>query len=259
MYRWVLQVRLGSEGLDCDQVKKPARIVLLEWTEFPKGEDPDCYIVTYQPADAFSQKNLRNISKVEQKPASTTILLEENKKYDITIESLKSGRIISVKSFQTCGISENDIKTFVTATTVSFNWSAMTKEVSVSVSLNDTSQIMKNLHGFLVWSNLMPATLYTFKFIFEQLHLGFINVSQSLDVQAETGTCPQGWVAFQSSCYQVGKESRTWKVAQRTCETSSRGAHLLDIGSEEERGFISFYLQTINQIIMVWTGLNDLK
>ncbi|KFQ29220.1 hypothetical protein N331_08271, partial [Merops nubicus] len=75
------------------------------------------------------------------------------------------------------GISENDIKTFVTATTVSFNWSAMTKEVSVSVSLNDTSQIMKNLHGFLVWSNLMPATLYTFKFIFEQLHLGFINVS----------------------------------------------------------------------------------
>ncbi|XP_075352394.1 phosphatidylinositol phosphatase PTPRQ [Mycteria americana] len=248
----------GSESLDCDQVKKPAGVVLMEWTDLPR-EDPDYYIVTYQHTDAFSQKNVRNISKVEQKPVSTTILLEENKKYDITIESLKNGRIISVKSFKTRGISENDIKTFVTATTVSFNWSTMTKEFSVSVSLNDTSQIIKNPSGFFVWSNLTPATLYTFKFIFEQLHLEFINVSQSLDVQAETGTCSQGWVAFQSSCYRMGKESKPWKVAQQICETSSRGAHLLDIGSEEEHGFILSYLQTISQIIMLWTGLNDLK
>ncbi|KFQ59476.1 hypothetical protein N334_12412, partial [Pelecanus crispus] len=74
-------------------------------------------------------------------------------------------------------ISENDIKTFVTATTVSFNWSTISKEFSVSVSLNDTSQIIKKPRGFFVWSNLTPATLYTFKFIFEQLHLEFINVS----------------------------------------------------------------------------------
>ncbi|KAM6288701.1 phosphatidylinositol phosphatase PTPRQ [Spheniscus humboldti] len=249
----------SSEGLDCDQVKKPAGVVLMEWTEFPKGEDPDYYIVTYQRTDAFSQKNVRNISKVEEKPVSTTILLEENKKYDITIESLKNGRIISVKSFKTRGISENDIKTFVTATTVSFNWSTMTKEFAVSVSLYDTSQIIKNPSGFFVWSNLTPATLYTFNFIFEQLHLEFINVSQSLDIQAETGTCSQGWMAFQSSCYQMGKESKPWKGAQQICETSSRGAHLLDIGSEEEHGFILSYLQTISQIIMLWTGLNDLK
>jgi len=85
------------------------------------------------------------------------------------------------------GISENDIKTFVTATTVSSNWSTMTKEFSVSVSLNDTSQVIKNPSGFFVWSNLTPGTLYTLKFVFEQLHLEFINVSQSLDVQAETG------------------------------------------------------------------------
>lgn len=84
-------------------------------------------------------------------------------------------------------MSENDIKTFVTATTVSFNWSTVTEGFSVSVSLNDTSQIIKSHSGFFVWSNLTPATLYTFKFIFEQLHLEFVNVSQSLDVQVETG------------------------------------------------------------------------
>lgn len=49
----------------------------------------------------FNLQNVRNISKVEQKPVSTTILLEENKKYDITIQSLKNGRILTVKSFKT--------------------------------------------------------------------------------------------------------------------------------------------------------------
>ncbi|KAK2523744.1 hypothetical protein Q9966_012038 [Columba livia] len=249
----------GSESLDCDQMKKPTRVVLVEWTELPKGKDPDHYIVTYQRADALSQKNVRNISKFEQKPVSTTILLEENKKYDITIESIKSGQIISVKSFKTRGISENDIKTFVTATTVSFNWSTMAKEFSVSVSLNDTSQNIKQPDGFFVWSNLTPATLYTFKFIFAQLHQELINVSQALDVQVETGTCSPGWVAFQSSCYHMAQDSKPWKAAQQTCETSSQGAHLLDIGNKEEHGFILSYLQTISQIIMLWTGLNDLK
>ncbi|XP_071655651.1 phosphatidylinositol phosphatase PTPRQ isoform X4 [Patagioenas fasciata] len=249
----------GSESLDCDQMNKPTRVVLVEWTELPKGEDPDHYIVKYQRADALSQKNVRNISRFEQKPVSTTILLEENKKYDITIESIKNGQIISVKSFKTRGISEDDIRTFVTATTVSFNWSTMAKEFSVSVSLNDTSQIIKQPSGFFVWSNLTPATLYTFKFIFEQLPQEFINVSQSLDVQVETGTCSPGWVAFQSSCYRMAQDSKPWKAAQQTCETPSQGAHLLDIGNEEEHSFILSYLQTISQIIMLWTGLNDLK
>lgn len=46
----------GAQCVDCDQAKKPPRIVLMEWTELPKGEDPDYYILTYQQADAFSQK-----------------------------------------------------------------------------------------------------------------------------------------------------------------------------------------------------------
>ncbi|RMC09886.1 hypothetical protein DUI87_12672 [Hirundo rustica rustica] len=94
-------VRKGAQCVDCDQAKKPARIALMEWTELPKGEDPDYYILTYQQADAFSQKNVRNTSKLERKSVSTTVLLEENRKYDITIESLKNGQIISVKSFKT--------------------------------------------------------------------------------------------------------------------------------------------------------------
>ncbi|KFO64773.1 hypothetical protein N302_15679, partial [Corvus brachyrhynchos] len=75
------------------------------------------------------------------------------------------------------GISENDIKTFVTATTVSFNWRMMIKEFSVSLFLNGTSQIIKRPSGFFVWKNLTPANIYTFKFLFEQLNPTFVNVS----------------------------------------------------------------------------------
>lgn len=63
----------------------------------------------------------------------------------------------------------------------------MTKGFAVSVSLNDTSRIIPKNSGFFVWNDLTPGTLYTFEFAFYQLHLEFINVSQSLEVQAETG------------------------------------------------------------------------
>lgn len=51
--------------------------------------------------NSFNLQNVRNISKVERKPVSTAVLLEENRKYDITIESLKNGQILGVKSFKT--------------------------------------------------------------------------------------------------------------------------------------------------------------
>lgn len=62
----------------------------------------NCIFITFTISrNSFNLQNVRNISKVEQKPVSTTILLEENKKYDITIQSLKNGRILTVKSFKT--------------------------------------------------------------------------------------------------------------------------------------------------------------
>uniref|UniRef100_A0A8C0J7N0 C-type lectin domain-containing protein n=1 Tax=Chelonoidis abingdonii TaxID=106734 RepID=A0A8C0J7N0_CHEAB len=71
--------------------------------------------------------------------------------------------------------------------------------------------------------------------------------------------CSQGWLAFKGSCYKMNKSSKPWTTAQQICELSSIGAHLVDIQNEEEHIFISSYLQTVNQIIMLWTGLNDMR
>lgn len=62
----------------------------------------NCIFLTFTVFQhCFKLQNIKNISEVEQKPISTTVLLEESKHYDITIESLKNGQILSVKTFKT--------------------------------------------------------------------------------------------------------------------------------------------------------------
>ncbi|XP_074868405.1 phosphatidylinositol phosphatase PTPRQ isoform X2 [Carettochelys insculpta] len=256
LLEYIFQV---SKSLDCDQVKAPTREVLVTWSEFPKGENPDFYVVTYKLSDDFHHKIVKNISSVVLKLLNSRILLEEGKKYDVTIESVKNGTILSVKSFKTRGISDSNIKALVTSTTVSFNWSTLAGEFSVSISLNNTWRIIQQNDVFSEWDHLIPATLYTFTFAFKQVHLEFLNVIQTMDIQVETGLCSPGWLAFKGSCYKMSKSSKPWSTAQRICELSSVGAHLVDIQNEEEHIFISAYLQTVNQIIMLWTGLNDMK
>ncbi|XP_034258810.1 phosphatidylinositol phosphatase PTPRQ [Pantherophis guttatus] len=48
-------------------------------------------------------------------------------------------------------------------------------------------------------------------------------------------------------------------MAQHQCGLFSTGAHLVDIRNKEEYAFITSYLQSFNQLNLVWTGLNDVK
>lgn len=66
-------------------------------------------------------------------------------------------------------------------------------------------------------------------------------------------------MAFKQSCYKVSKESMPWSMAQQNCQSFSSGAHLVDVKNKEEHAFLFAYLQSFSQIIMLWTGLNDIK
>ncbi|XP_061438721.1 uncharacterized protein LOC133363334 [Rhineura floridana] len=169
--QYVFQI---SGGLKCSQVKKPSRAVLLEWPEFPKGRHPDFYIVAYRFIDDLVQKNVKRVSTTQLNAQNVTILLEEEKKYDVMVQSLKNGNILYAKSFKTC-------------------------------------------------------------------------------------LCSDGWTAFKRGCYKLSKESKPWGVAQQNCGLFSSGAHLVDIRSEEEHTFLTSYLQSFSQVVMLWTGLNDIK
>ena len=86
------------------------------------------------------------------------------------------------------GISSKNIRTIETSTSISFNWSVLSSnDISVSISLNKSSQIMQNNILVYEWNDLKPATLCDFTLEFKQLHLDFINILQRLNVQVETG------------------------------------------------------------------------
>ncbi|XP_053260707.1 phosphatidylinositol phosphatase PTPRQ isoform X4 [Podarcis raffonei] len=247
-----------SGGLKCGQVKKPSRAVFLEWSEFPKGRNPDFYVVTYHLTDDLAQKNVKSVSTTQLKAQNVTILLEEGKKYDVMVQSLKNGKILHAQSFKTCGISDI-VKTHVTSTSALFSWNILANDFSVEISCNNISRMFKHNEVFYEWTDLRPATLYTFSFKFKQLHLDFVNVSQMLDVHIETGLCSDGWTAFKHGCYKVSKESKPWSVAQQSCELFSSGARLVDIKNKEEHAFLTSYLRSFSHVIMLWTGLNDIK
>ncbi|XP_028601411.2 phosphatidylinositol phosphatase PTPRQ isoform X2 [Podarcis muralis] len=247
-----------SGCLKCGQVKKPSRAVFLEWSEFPKGRNPDFYVVTYHLTDDLAQKNVKSVSTTQLKAQNVTILLEEGKKYDVMVQSLKNGKILHAKSFKTRGISDI-VKTHVTSTSALFSWNILANDFSVEISCNNISRMFKHNEVFYEWTDLRPATLYTFSFKFKQLHLDFVNVSQMLDVHIETGLCSDGWTAFKHGCYKVNKESKPWSVARQSCELFSSGARLVDIKNKEEHAFLTSYLRSFSHVIMLWTGLNDIK
>ncbi|XP_066489466.1 phosphatidylinositol phosphatase PTPRQ [Tiliqua scincoides] len=260
----VLLVRIqnafqASSGLECGRVERPYRAVLLEWPEFPKGRHPDFYVVSYQPTSNFINKNVKSVAATQVNAQNFTILLEEEKKYNVMVQSLKDGKVLHAVSFETCGISDNSVRTLVTSTSVSFNWSVLAHDFSVEIAYNNVSQVHTYNEGFYELTDLRPATLYSFTLEFQQLHLDCINVSQTLNVQVETGSCSDGWTAFRQNCYQVSKEGKPWSVAQQNCGLLSHGAHLVDIRNKEEHEFLSSYLRSLDQIIMLWTGLNDIK
>nr|XP_025140189.1 phosphatidylinositol phosphatase PTPRQ isoform X5 [Bubalus bubalis] len=238
--------------------KNKETTVFIEWDEFPKGGSPEFYFLKYQLVNNFAQKNVKKVLAESRKFPKSILTLEENEDYDIIIQSVKYGQILSEKSFQTRGVSTRNIKTVATSTSVSFNWSVLSSnDILVSISLNNSSQIMQNVM-FYEWDDLKPATLYVFTLEFKQLHLDFINILQRLDIQIETGSCSQGWVALKNSCYRISKESKPWNIAQQYCKLSLSSAHLVDIKNEEEKKFVFSHLRSKNQII-IWTGLNDFK
>ncbi|GAA6220804.1 C-type lectin domain family 4 member E-like isoform X1 [Lates japonicus] len=51
------------------------------------------------------------------------------------------------------------------------------------------------------------------------------------------GTCREGWMSFQRSCYLLSKAALTWNQAETQCQ--SQGGHLLVLNSVEELDYIS--------------------
>ncbi|XP_068167401.1 asialoglycoprotein receptor-like 1 isoform X2 [Antennarius striatus] len=66
----------------------------------------------------------------------------------------------------------------------------------------------------------------------------------------QRGSCREGWVTFQRSCYLVSIASITWHNAEKQCQ--AKGGHLLVLNNMEELDFISRIVETQYDY---WIGL----
>uniref|UniRef100_UPI003AAF2D28 uncharacterized protein isoform X2 n=1 Tax=Centroberyx gerrardi TaxID=166262 RepID=UPI003AAF2D28 len=75
------------------------------------------------------------------------------------------------------------------------------------------------------------------------------------ELEQNAPSCPSGWRPYQSSCYLLSSDKKTWQEARQDCET--KRAHLVIINSEAEQVMLNKWLLTLGADGEVWIGLDD--
>ncbi|XP_037617782.1 galactose-specific lectin nattectin-like [Sebastes umbrosus] len=87
---------------------------------------------------------------------------------------------------------------------------------------------------------------------------GILNISLRLALSAPTDKCeteeercPQGWLMFGSSCYNISSERNrlSWDASRQICR--QRGADLVIINSRQEQAFLTGFT------MQAWVGMTD--
>ncbi|XP_051886667.1 phosphatidylinositol phosphatase PTPRQ [Pristis pectinata] len=228
---------------------------LVEWNHFSDRIHADSYLITYGTLSPRFSSTVRSVHGLN-------IILDdllENLSYYFTIKSVTNGKISDSKSFTTCLLGEVGIKTNVSTTTVTFDWSDFgIGRFLTTISLNSTSYIVPPTTNNYIWNHLKPGTLYNFSLEFKQSHHAGLTLTQVFYMIIETAPCPPGWIGSFYSCYWIRKDYKKWKDASHLCELAANTVHLIDINTEEEYKFISSHLRSLNDFSMLWTGLNDI-
>ncbi|XP_024281207.1 uncharacterized protein LOC112253474 [Oncorhynchus tshawytscha] len=86
-----------------------------------------------------------------------------------------------------------------------------------------------------------------------------ISLTQRLHTTMDTAQCPIGWLASGRSYYSVSRQSLSWGDAQQTCMGVASGGHLVDVKTETDLLLLSSHLTTHNNLLLLWTALNDRK
>ncbi|XP_075198535.1 phosphatidylinositol phosphatase PTPRQ [Anomaloglossus baeobatrachus] len=250
------------ENMQCGDKSTENVTVKIEWKQFPENKTPDSYLVCYQALNNNNphHQNALNTLVFHQANSSFISLNNLNKEdvYNITIKSMKDGEMLSDRSFLANPIQIQDIGIVVTTTSVSFNWSKIGGDIFVS-NANNFGNMLLLEDKFYEVNHLLPGSLSNFEFVVKQHYSGFINVTRKMYIPIETGICSKGWVAFKNSCYKLILDNKPWAIAEQSCESLHIGAHLVNVQTTDEHSFISSVLHMKNELILLWSGLSDLK
>ncbi|XP_069567271.1 phosphatidylinositol phosphatase PTPRQ [Brachyistius frenatus] len=266
---WLLACLCQVVLLTCDQHSHPVEVDVV-FQSFPSTHYPDSYTVTCRPAS----NHLVYVKYVNHSACSPDCkislqMAEDQRGYNITLRGSRSSTILQAKTFHFFPVSLSSFHVYSTTTTALLTWklhrqqslssltlyNMHTQSVTHFISIN-SSEIKSQYR----MKGLQPGTRFKAEVVvatfLKQLH---VTLRHRVSVVMETAQCPPGWLANERSCYTVRRRGLTWSDAKHSCSALAAGSHLPDLKTLEDLQFVSSYLMTHDNLLLLWTGLNDQK
>ncbi|XP_023811637.1 phosphatidylinositol phosphatase PTPRQ isoform X3 [Oryzias latipes] len=248
--------------------KKPLHPVEVDvvFEPFPLTEDADAFTVTCKPASA----NVMYTEHVDHSACSphcriSLHMSEDQKGFDAMLMAYRNNTLLEAKSFHFIPVSLSSFEVFSTTTTAHLTWK-LRRQQSIStlilynvetssflkvfdINFSDTEYTLKSLQPGTQFRAVVTASVST--------RQSGITVNQELSFYLKTAHCPREWLANMRSCYSVRTSALSWHDSQCSCKELAPGAHLADMKSWEDLLFVSSHLLTNENLLLLWTGLND--
>ncbi|XP_010783175.1 uncharacterized protein [Notothenia coriiceps] len=262
---WLLASLCQVVLLTCEQHLNPVEVEVV-FQSFPFTEDPDTYTVTCMTA----RKHLVYVEPIHHSACSPDCkmslqLLEDPRGYNIKLSASRNLSTLQAKTFHFIPVPQSALHVYTTATTSLLTWKLHRHQSLSTLSLfNSHTQLVTHFlninssdSGYMV-KVLEPGTRFKAKVVVTTFlkHLN-MTINQILSIGMETAQCPSGWLAIGRSCYAVKRTGLAWSNAQLSCRNLAAVSHLADINTDEDLLFISSHLLTDNNLLLLWTGLND--
>ncbi|XP_032379548.1 phosphatidylinositol phosphatase PTPRQ isoform X1 [Etheostoma spectabile] len=265
---WLLASLCQVVLLTCEQHLNPVEVEVV-FHSFPSTKDSDTYTVTCRTAsNQLMYMEPFNHSACSPDCKMSLRLVEDPGGYNITLRASRKDTTLEAKAFHFIPVSPSSLQVYSTTTTALLTWRLHRQQSVSTLSLYNT-QTQSVTHIFNVnsseansWSvkGLQPGTRFKAKVVVTTFlkHLN-MTLKQSFSSGMETAQCPPDWLADGRSCYTVRRKGLTWSDAQHHCSGLAAGSHLADLQTLEDLLFISSHLRRHNNLLLLWTGLNDQK
>ncbi|XP_051239471.1 phosphatidylinositol phosphatase PTPRQ [Dicentrarchus labrax] len=264
---WLLASFCQVILLTCEQHLNPVELEVI-FQSFPSAKDPDTYTVTCRTAS----NHLVYVEPIDHSACSryckmSLRLINDPRGYNITLRASRNDVTLEAKTFHFIPVSLSSLQVYSTATTALLTWELHRQQSLSTLSLYNT-HTQSVTHIFNVSSSvaesqyavkgLQPGTRFKAKVVVTTFlkHLN-MSLKQRLDIGMETAQCPPDWLANERSCYTVSRTALKWSDALNRCKNLAAGSHLADLKTREDLLFISSHLLSHNNLLLLWTGLND--
>ncbi|XP_065812716.1 phosphatidylinositol phosphatase PTPRQ [Labrus bergylta] len=263
---WLLASLCQVVLLTCEQHLVPVEVQVV-FQSFPSTPEPDTFSVACRTAS----NHLVYVEPINQSACSpdcrmTLRLIEDQRGYTITLRSSRNDTTLETKMFHFIPVPLSSLHLNTTTTSALLTWKLQKQQSLSTLSLyNAHTQTVTHMNinssrtkSEYTVRGLQPGSHFKVKVVVAtQLKHLYLSLKQILCISMETAQCPPGWLANGRSCYIVRRTGLTWREAQLSCRHLAAGSHLADLKTSENQFFIFSHLLSQNNLLLLWTGLND--